>query len=181
MTSHRQPSALILIVSITSKHSHPRAQGKTPTSIQRNNDAREHHEQSFLATNKPNGRLRELQRERRCIQRGRRRRRAVEELRGVSPRQILQRGLSKGPPQQAQEGVQGARGRTEGRAVVRAGSREARRRLLPDMHAANTLADWDSFGILCLLHEENLHRVWSSSAATRDGRQLPILQDARSK
>ena len=54
------------------------------------------------------------------------------------------------------EGVQETRGRAEGRAAVRPGSREARRRLLPDLHAADTLADGGAFGVQRLLHEEGL-------------------------
>ena len=132
-----------------------------------NNGARGRNKQSLPVAN-TSGRLRELQRERWINSRRRRRRRrqrprATEELRGVSPRQILRLRLPKGPPQTAQEGMQETRRRTEGRTAVRTGSREVRRRLLPALHADNTLAGWRALIRQRLLHEESLRRLYNGS------------------
>ncbi|EJK56276.1 hypothetical protein THAOC_23876, partial [Thalassiosira oceanica] len=107
-----------------------------------NNDARGHREHSILVVEARGGRsrlvvetiggcLRKLPRDNNPNERGRRRR--AEELHGLPPRQVLQRGLPEGPLQVSQAGLQETRRRTEGRAVVRAGSRESGRRFLPDL------------------------------------------------
>ncbi|EJK43967.1 hypothetical protein THAOC_37539, partial [Thalassiosira oceanica] len=68
----------------------------------------------------------------------RERRRQAQELHGLPPRQVLQRGLPEGPPQEAQGCMQEARGRAQGRAAVQSGAREVGGGLLPPLYACNT-------------------------------------------
>ncbi|EJK56540.1 hypothetical protein THAOC_23553, partial [Thalassiosira oceanica] len=56
-------------------------------------------------------------------------------------RQVLRRGLPEGPPQAAQEDMQAACGRAQGRGVVRSGAGEAGGGLLPDLHSSNSSAN----------------------------------------
>ncbi|EJK69983.1 hypothetical protein THAOC_08700 [Thalassiosira oceanica] len=58
----------------------------------------------------------------RQLRQGRERRRQAQELHGLPARQVLRSGLPEGPPQAAQEGMQGAGGRAEGRATVQPGA-----------------------------------------------------------
>ncbi|EJK59601.1 hypothetical protein THAOC_20149, partial [Thalassiosira oceanica] len=65
---------------------------------------------------------------------------------------VLRRGLPEGPPQAAQEGMQAACGRVEGRKAVRSGAREAGGRFLPDLHSAHPLPmhNHSGFYICCM-------------------------------
>ncbi|EJK75515.1 hypothetical protein THAOC_02759, partial [Thalassiosira oceanica] len=71
--------------------------------------------------------------------------RQAQELHGLLPRQVLQRGLPEGPPQAAQEGLQAAHSRARGRAVVQPGSREAGRGLLPNLRTTDFVTNGRAF------------------------------------
>ncbi|EJK51542.1 hypothetical protein THAOC_29278, partial [Thalassiosira oceanica] len=81
---------------------------------------------------------------------------APKGLHGLPPRQVLRRGLPEGPPQAAQEGLQAARGRDQGRAAVQSGPREAGAGLLPTLHSADSVTDDQVFNYERLLHEKDL-------------------------
>ncbi|EJK66522.1 hypothetical protein THAOC_12557 [Thalassiosira oceanica] len=70
-------------------------------------------------------------------------------LHGLPPRQVLRRGMPEGPPQAAQESVQAARGRAQGRAAVQPGAREAGEAHLPDLCSANSVTNRGSFRTPC--------------------------------
>ncbi|EJK56720.1 hypothetical protein THAOC_23342, partial [Thalassiosira oceanica] len=93
-------------------------------------NALRHHE-LHCSRRRPSRRLRQLRQ-------ARERHRQAQELHGLPPRQVLRRGLPEGSPQAAQEGVQAARGRGQGRAAVQPGAREAGGGLLPHLHSANS-------------------------------------------
>ena len=85
----------------------------------------------------------------------------------MSPRQVLRRGLSEGPPQAAQEGLQATRFRNQGRAYVQSGTRENGGGLLSDLHPADTLPGWSEFSDEHVLHEKDLS--WLCLSAQKRG------------